>query len=259
MPDRKECGIMTQDIADLGTRLRAIRKSNNWKISDVSRMTGLAISTISKVENGHMSLTYDKLMQVVKGLSIDLVDIFSNPAMSEAPARAMVTARRSVGREDNSYEIDARFYNYRYLNTDLAQKAIIPILGETTAKSIEEFGDMIRHEGEEFLYVLEGNLLVYTEFYNPVRLTVGESLYIDSTMGHAYIAVDCEKAKFLCACTKDDRSLLIEKAQSEEGDTPMGNDRAHAPAVKASRRIGNGGTRKTSGAAGPRRRSIGKG
>jgi len=250
---------MTQDMSNLGLRLRAIRKANNWKIADVSRMTGLAISTISKVENGHMSLTYDKLMQVVKGLSIDLVDIFSTPSApekpsaAETPARAVITARRSVGRADNSYDIATRSYNYRYLNVDIAQKAIIPIVGETTAKSIEDFGDFIRHDGEEFLYVLEGNLLVYTEFYNPVRLSVGESLYIDSTMGHAYIAVDCEKAKFLCACTKDDRTALIEEAalQPTNMAAPAEGHPQQRPAAKVAAPAGSASRRNK-----PNRNSI---
>jgi transcriptional regulator with XRE-family HTH domain len=206
---------------DLGQSLKRIRHQNGWKIADVARMTGLAVSTISKVENGRMSLTYDKLPQLAEGLSLDLADILAaSPQPRPAPA-GRVTGRRSVCRASDSFHIAAGDYNYWYLNVDLAHKAIVPILGETTAKSIEEFGELIRHEGEEFCYVLEGNLLVYTEFYSPVRLVPGECIYIDSTMGHAYIAVDCDKARFLCGCSVLPSASHERKAPAAESRPPM--------------------------------------
>ena len=52
----------------------------------------------------------------------------------------------------------------------------------------QEFGALIRHPGEEFVYVAEGQLIVHTEFYDPVTLHAGEGIYIDSNMGHGYIA-----------------------------------------------------------------------
>lgn len=225
---------ITNDSTTLGQRLRAIRKENGWKIADVAQMTGLAVSTISKVENGRMSLTYDKLTQLASGLGMDLADVLAPRSRPAVAAPLMVTGRSSVTRPKDYYHISARDYDYWYLNSDLTQKAIIPILGETRAKSIEEFGELIRHEGEEFLFVLEGSVLVYTEFYSPVRLDVGDCIYIDSTMGHAYIAVDCDKARFLCGCSKDDKSHMVRtpRVEGPEGvsdEAPSGRKRA-APA-----------------------------
>jgi transcriptional regulator with XRE-family HTH domain len=199
MPIPKQNAALT----DLGSRIRAIRAKNGWKITDVANMTGMAISTISKVENGRMSLTYDKLVQLARGLSLDLADILQGSTVLDKPKPPLVTARRSVNRADDSIHIVAGYYDYWYLNTDLAHKSIIPMLGETKAQSIEEFGELIKHSGEEFIFVLEGNMLVYTEFYNPITLSEGESLYIDSTMGHAYIAMNCERCRFLSVCTED--------------------------------------------------------
>ena len=68
--------MSTASRPNLGQRLRDLRTRNNWRIADVSRLTGLASSTISKVENGRMSLTYDKLQQLAHGLSLDLADLF---------------------------------------------------------------------------------------------------------------------------------------------------------------------------------------
>jgi transcriptional regulator with XRE-family HTH domain len=69
---------------NLGQRLRELRTRNAWRIADVSRLTGLASSTISKVENGRMSLTYDKLQQLAHGLSLVKDSTWPWPAAASA-------------------------------------------------------------------------------------------------------------------------------------------------------------------------------
>jgi transcriptional regulator with XRE-family HTH domain len=184
---------------NLGHRLRELRARNNWRIADVSRMTGLASSTISKVENGRMSLTYDKLQQLAQGLSLDLVDLFGERAPTDRLDMAM--ARRSVGKSGDGVRVAAGFYEYRYLNADLAPKRMVPILGTVSARSIEEFGDLIKHEGEEFLLVLEGSIIVHLEFYAPIHLHTGDHIYIDSRMGHAYLAGSEGACRIITVCT----------------------------------------------------------
>jgi transcriptional regulator with XRE-family HTH domain len=208
--------------SDLGLRLKALRTENNWRISDVSRMTGLAVSTISKVENGQMSLTYDKLLQLTQGLGIDFSALLSGPV--KPSPRTVVTARRSVGHPSDTAFVDVGGYHYGYLNTDLAQKTMTPILGETFVRTLEEFGPLISHPGEEFLYVLEGRLAVHTEFYNPTILSPGQSLYIDSNMGHAYLTAGEGSCKFLCVCSGDSTERTMDAIQAQvrpgRGDRP---------------------------------------
>ena len=172
-------------------------------------MTGLATSTISKVENGRMSLTYDKLQQLAKGLSIDLVDLFGAGKGAIAPATA--TARRSIGRSGDGVVLPTQCYEYRFLNADLAAKLMVPLVGEAKARTLQEFGEMIRHEGEEFLFVLEGSIVVHTEYYAPAVLQAGDHLYIDSQMGHAYLKGSDAKCRALVVCTGT-RTEEIERA-----------------------------------------------
>jgi transcriptional regulator with XRE-family HTH domain len=189
----------TASRPNLGRRLRELRSRNNWRIADVSRMTGLASSTISKVENGRMSLTYDKLQQLAYGLSLDLVDLFGERGPSERLDMAM--ARRSVGRSGDGVSVNAGSYEYRYLNADLAPKRMVPIIGVVSARSLEEFGDLIKHEGEEFVLVLEGSIVVHLEFYAPLVLQAGDLIYIDSSMGHAYLAGSEGLCRMITVCT----------------------------------------------------------
>jgi hypothetical protein len=94
---------------------------------------------------------------------------------------------------------------------------MVPILTRIRAKSLNEFGDLISHAGEEYIHVLEGTIVVHTEFYDPVTLKTGEAIYIDSNMGHAYIAAeDCEEALVLGVCSSDDHELIGSLMQMHE-------------------------------------------
>ena len=94
------------------------------------------------------------------------------------------------------------------------------------------------HPGQEFIYVLEGGIKVLTEFYDPVVLHIGESIYIDSNMGHAYVTADgYEEAMVLGVCSSTEERLM-ESLLSLHGDinvtaAPKLSDRArpaHKPA-----------------------------
>lgn len=184
----------------LGQTLKRLRKKNGWRIADVSDMTGIAMSTISKVERGQMSLTYDKLTQLAHGLSLDISSLFAEEP--EPQETAYVTARKSVGRAGEGVESNAGFYEYSFLAADLASKSMVPMMGSTSARSLEEFGEFVRHQGEEFLFVLEGIVEVHSEFYEPIQLHPGDYIYIDSSMGHAYVAASEKPPKFLAICTE---------------------------------------------------------
>ncbi len=66
------------------------------------------------------------------------------------------------------------------------------------AKSLDEFGDLVRHAGEEFAFVLDGAVVFHSEFYAPVVLNRGEGVYIDSNMGHAYVVADASTRRPSC-------------------------------------------------------------
>lgn len=193
----------------LGQRVRTLRTAQKLRIADVAERAGLSISTISKVENGQMSMTYDKLFLLAKGLGVELSALFSDsasPGTHKSVARQeapRVTGRRAMSGVAGGPYMKADWYEYWYLCPDFSHKDMIPILGRTTARSLEEFGELIHHPGQEFLYILEGEMDVYTEFYEPTRLKKGESLYFDSSMGHAYVTASDEPCRFLTVCSTD--------------------------------------------------------
>src|SRR5580700_9315954 len=189
----------------LGSLLRSLRLRNRWTLKEMSERSSIPVSTLSKVEHDRLTLTYDKLVQLSQRLNIPISELFADAGAAE-PA---VTARRSIGHVEDAVRVNTKNYDYYYLCPELRKKRMVPILARIRAKSAEEFGELVHHSGEEYIYVLKGGIQVLTEFYDPVVLKVGESIYLDSNMGHAYVTAEgCEEAIVLGVCSSTDESLL---------------------------------------------------
>jgi transcriptional regulator with XRE-family HTH domain len=196
------------DGSTLGGLIRLLRKENNWTLRQMSEKVGIPLSTLAKVEADKLSLTYDKLQKLTSRLGMTMTEFLGQAAnASPEPSARVVTARRSLTTDGNAIRITTPNYDYHYLCADLREKRMVPILTRIRAKSLAEFGDPVQHRGEEFVFVLEGTIEVHLQFYTPVTLTVGQGLYIDSTMGHAYVAKDCESALVLGVCSGEEPDL----------------------------------------------------
>ncbi|MBR0796812.1 helix-turn-helix transcriptional regulator [Bradyrhizobium jicamae] len=211
-------GISSQ----LGQCLKAARQARGLTLKQVAERTGMALSTLSKVENGLMSLTYDKLLQLTSGLQMEIAELF-NPLVGRLDQDRPVTARRSISRAGQGQVIATRFYTYTYQCTDLIGKRMVPIVAEVRARSLEEFGPLLRHAGEEYFLVTSGRVAVHTEFYAPEILDAGDGIYLDSTMGHAYLNAGDEPARGVCLCTSEAPDLYDQLRRIASRDSPAGD------------------------------------
>jgi len=202
-----------------------LRTQQGWTLAEVAERTGLPISTLSKLENSKMSLTYAKLVALSSGLNVDIAQLVS-PDISTSASTGRASGRRSITRAQQGQTIDTGHYCYQYLAADLLNKHFVPIAGEIRARSIEEFGDLIPHSGEEFVYVLEGTLEIHTSQYAPLRLEVGDSMYFDSEMPHAYIAAAPGPCRILSICSASETHLL--EMIRDPGKYPRANAAATA-------------------------------
>lgn len=190
----------------LGALLRTFRSRKDWTLKEMSAASGIPVSTLSKVEHDRLTLTYDKLQQLSQRLGLRMSELF---AEDDDQAPAAVMARRSIGTIDASIRVETPNYDYYYLCTELRKKRMIPVVTKVRAKSAEQFGSLVKHAGEEYIYVLSGRIVVTTEFYDPVTLDQGQSIYLDSSMGHAYLAADgCDEAELLGVMSSADEDLM---------------------------------------------------
>ncbi|MEQ8367547.1 MAG: XRE family transcriptional regulator [Roseicyclus sp.] len=176
---------------DLGVRVRELRKARAWTLEQAAQEAGLARSTLSKIENGQMSPTYEALKKLADGLGISVPQLFTPPSNPQVNGRMAVT----LSGEGEAHATTT--YEHELLAGALTRKAMLPYRARIRARSFEEFDGWVRHDGEEFLYVLTGAVRVLTEFYAPVELRRGDSVYYDAAMGHNVISISDDDATIL--------------------------------------------------------------
>jgi transcriptional regulator with XRE-family HTH domain len=202
--------------ARLGTALRNLRKERGWTLQEVSDRTGVAVSTLSKAENDQMSLTYDKLVQLTEGLGVDISLLFASSYSAVAEDN-----RWNVNRIGDGRFISTPAYDHFYLNTDVADKRFVPVLVEVRARSLEEFGELVRHSGEEFAFVVEGTIIVHGEGREPVTLQPGESIYLDSRVGHAFVGAGEGPCRMLSVCSAAEAHIAKTFSSAPQSTLPL--------------------------------------
>ena len=188
---RANGGDESVEPLNLGARVRELRKARNWTLEQAAQQAGLARSTLSKIENSQMSPTYEAVRKLAVGLEISVPQLFTPPVKNQINGRmASTKSGQGTAHPTTTYE-------HELLAESLSKKKMLPYHARIRARSIDEFDGWVRHDGEEFLYVLTGVIKLFTEFYEPLEMRRGDSAYYDATMGHNVISTSEEDATIL--------------------------------------------------------------
>lgn len=178
----------------IGERIKAMRQERGWTLQNLGSRAGVSISALSKIENNLVTASFDTLLKIARGLDVNFESLL-NEKSAVPPAGRLTVTRRARGLP---FETD--HYRYQVMAGDLRHKHMIPLFMEIKAVSIPATDDWSSHEGEEFIYVLKGPIELHTEFYEPIRLTTGDSAYFDSRMRHAFVKLGPDVAEMLSIC-----------------------------------------------------------
>ncbi|WGM40670.1 XRE family transcriptional regulator [Caulobacter sp. NIBR1757] len=170
--------------------IRKLRVARGWTLAQLGEKAGVPLSTLSKVELGQTSLSYENLLRICRGLEIDMERLIGAEADSEAggaSTRPDAIGRRAVSRAGDGDPIRLPSGEGRLLGGELIRKAFTPMVIEVTCDDLGAHGGFHRDEGEAYLMVLDGALAVHSEHYAPLKLKVGDSVYFDARAGYALI------------------------------------------------------------------------
>jgi transcriptional regulator with XRE-family HTH domain len=167
-----------QTIDEIGSAIRALRQERGLSLRDLSHLTGFSISFLSLVERGRSSLALTSLQKVATALGTSVATFFPDvrPAR-EAPAPHVARAAGGASQLSTGSQ-----RTYRLLSGRSFTRVLEPML--VTVEPSETIEEPYAHEGEEFAYVLSGELLFVID---AVHHTIGpgDSIHFQSSIPHS--------------------------------------------------------------------------
>ena len=178
----------------IGAKVKMVRENRKLSIEDVSERTNLSAEQIASIEDGSLVPNLTPLIKIARFLGVRLGTFMDDdenlgPVVSRAQEKKEVTRFSDRGNAINS---DLDFYT---LAQNKAGRHMDPFVIDIFPSSEEEI-KLSTHEGEEFIYVLEGEVEIKygKETYH---LKTGDSIYYESIVAHHVHSFGSEKAKIL--------------------------------------------------------------
>jgi transcriptional regulator with XRE-family HTH domain len=171
--------------------VREARKEKGLTLEDAAREAGIGRSTLSKIENNQTRPSFDIIRRLMQTLELETPQLFVQSAKSD------ISGRRDYTRSGAGEIKTTATYTHELLCNELTSKSMVPYISTVTAREVAEYADWVRHKGEEFMFVLSGEVTLYTEHYRPLAMKPGDSVYYDSGMGHGLVSTSTEDARVL--------------------------------------------------------------
>jgi len=173
----------------VGETIHRLRKERKMTLLELSQKSGVALATLSRVENGKMTGTLDSHMRISEALQINLPDLYKELTLSKKAIEVQTKkARTDVFVHDRSSSSEM-------LAPKVLNKKMMPILikinkGGSTHKEETKVGV------EKFVYVLDGRIEanIGEEKYN---LTRGDTLYFESSLPHHFKNIGAAESRLI--------------------------------------------------------------
>ena len=159
----------------IGEKIKALRTRRKFTLKDVSENTGLSTGFLSQLERGMTTIGVESLESLAKVFDVDLTYFFTK----SIPKSGFVVR----GYKRDLYRVESNKFLYTHLSADLSGKAIFPRMIEILPGAKDEELEPYHHEGEEFVFVLEGILTVLLGD-QKVDLYPGDSAHYNSEIIH---------------------------------------------------------------------------
>lgn len=177
----------------VGERIKQIRKSKGLSLADVAEKSGFSSALLSQIENHLVSPPLGTLIRLSRALDIEIGQFFWDK--SKAPFTIVrKDERKSISRVASKEGVKYG-YSYESLAFDKKGRHMEPFLITLEPATIED-KNVFSHEGEEFIFVLRGDMEITLDEYTDV-LHPGDCIYYDSTIPHSVQCCEGIETKIL--------------------------------------------------------------
>jgi transcriptional regulator with XRE-family HTH domain len=176
----------------IGHEVRAYRKKLGITVTDLAAATGISLGMLSKIENGNISPSLTTLQSLSRALGVPLTAFFRR---YEEPRNAVfVKAGQGVELERRGTRAGHQYNLLGHIDNNSSGVIVEPYLITLTADS--DVFPTFQHEGMEFLYMLEGEVM-YRHSDQLYPMQPGDSLFFDADAPHGPEVLVKLPAKYL--------------------------------------------------------------
>ena len=178
----------------VGEKIKSLRESQSISMEELAQRSGLAIEQIERIENNIDLPSLAPLIKIARVLGVRL-----GTFLDDQDENGPVVCRKKEAKDAISFSNNAihsrKHMEYHSLSKSKADRHMEPFIIDFKVDA-EESHELSSHEGEEFLYVLEGTIeVIYGQ--NNYVLETGDSIYYDSIVSHHVHSSNDETAKIL--------------------------------------------------------------
>lgn len=173
-------------------RIKALRLQQGLTLDQLADLSGLTKGYLSRIENSDKSPPFSTLARLASALNTDLISFFADEDGEGKDTNIDIV--RSEDSKKVNRKIAPEAYLYESLAFRMRGKNMEPMLVTLEADApVTPF----LHDGEEFIYLLEGILELRYEGETYI-LEPGDSAYFDSGIEHSGRSLGDGPARFLC-------------------------------------------------------------
>ncbi len=162
----------------LGRKIRELRQAKDWSLGELSKRSGVALSSLSRIETGKMTGTLESHVAIARSLGVRLAELY----VSVEPFGPAVEVHWAHP-DEHRYRM-AKGTTFTLLTSSPSQKKMLPVLFSLAPKKSAQ-GEKGTAGSERFLYLLKGNLEVSVGS-EKFRMKPGEALYFQAFLPHGY-------------------------------------------------------------------------
>ncbi|MVA25401.1 XRE family transcriptional regulator [Agrobacterium vitis] len=163
----------------IGHEVRTFRKKLGITVADLATATGMSVGMLSKIENGNISASLGTLQSLSKALGVPMTAFFKG--YEEPRSASFVKAGEGVHLERRGTRAGHHYSLLGHIENNTSGVVVEPYL--ITLNTESDVFPTFQHEGMEFLYMLEGEV-VYRHGESLYRMQPGDSLFFDADAPH---------------------------------------------------------------------------
>jgi transcriptional regulator with XRE-family HTH domain len=177
----------------IGKKIQGLRKAKGLTLQELAKASGVALATISRIENNRMTGTLESHIAIARALGLSLPQLYSKIE----PDIQKVEVQKKDARSGIFHHTDKA--SYEILTTSVLSKKMMPVLLkiESNAKTALE---QAKPDTEKFVFVISGKIEISIED-KKYALDANDTLYFDASLPHFFSNIGKDEARFICIIT----------------------------------------------------------